>query len=388
MIHTKYTKRRPNDFNVYTQVTVDGIVSSTTPIDTGLEPFHIGLSTYDSYGSSWAPWAGGAWPITSRFRNLTVGHDNPVAPVWSDKEQHVSPWRAIPAAVNPTSTGSHMMRSKGKLLLANGADTLLQSTDHLGSEWTAINRTTAFGLSGPGTLRLREDGQLESYNLIKGKDEYQCQLVRKVGDGRGEAVWTRSWPWRISTQNIALYLPLRNGSLFISFMVQTNRSSPVVGGPNVTYNVSTPQFANYTIMTFPTGSTFEMGAPPYSLAYSIVSHDNGSSWESFQPLDGPPYPTASDNAPFTPQTPYIPKYTYMSEWYGTELRDGSIIVFIRPGNSPAMWQAFAPSSIEVEQVGRAFGPMTRGMAPMYACAMVTIGLDRIVTFYHRPSISY
>lgn len=366
-------------------VTVDGIVSSTTFVDTGLVPFHIGLSTYDSYGSSWAPWAGGAWPVTSRFRALTVSRDNPVPPVWSDTAKHVSPWRAIAAAVNPTGTGSPMMRKEGKLLVANGDDcssvpagvgcsgVLLESTDSVGSDWIAINRTTAGVPPGP-VLRMRMDLDFESYDLIKGNDQHQVlQLVRKVGTNARETVWTHSWPWLISTQSISLFLPLRNGSLFISFMVQTKLLTPVVGGPNVTYNVSTPQFTppNYTIMTFPTGSTHEVGAPPCSLAYSIVSHTNGSTWEYFQPLDGPPLADENDNAPFSPQTPYIPKYTWMSEWYGTELRDGSIIVFIRPGSSPALWQAFAPSTIVVKRVGSAFGPMTRGMAPMYACAMVT-----------------
>jgi hypothetical protein len=363
-------------------VTVDGVVTSSAFIATGFErAFHIGLSTYDSYGH--APWPGGAWPATSRFRNFTVSGYQNVAPEWSDAQRPRSPWRPITAATDPTGTASQIMRTKsGKLLLANGKDTLLQSTDAVGSDWVATNRSTA-APSG-SVLRLRDDGQLESYDMVAGKDRRQCQLVQKVGAdaGRGTVLWAHSFSWPIDRQTISFFLRLDNGSLLVAFTILTNSSSTVTGGPNVTMNVSTPQ--NGTVMghvlTFPTGRLYRTGRPPYSLAFSIISNDLGVSWGSLQPLDGAPFPSLSDNAPFTPATPYIPKYKWMSEMYATQLQDGSILAFVRPETSPFLWQAFAPS-------GKAFGPMARGMKPMYACAMTTTASGVVLIGGRHPGLA-
>ena len=377
-------------------VSVDGIVRSSVAVDVGPRPFHIGLSTYDSYGPG-APWPGAAWPATSRFRSLAVSGEHLVEPVWDHGAQHVSPWRAIPAAINPTGVaGGRIMRHGSKLLMANGQDGLLTSTDSIGSEW--VNATAQ---RPQGTvLRARKDGRLEGYALKEGEDPKECQLIRSVAgaDGDGDptdddVVWRHSWPWLSQCPNtaegggVALMLPLRNGSLVIVLTVMTNQTTGqadeliggVLGGPNVTMNVSTPQFHNWSTMTFPTGRSFMTGKPPYSLAFAIVSHTNGDTWESLQPLDGPPYPTADDSAPFPP-TPYIPKYDYMSELYGTELADGSLLSFIRPGAAPAMWQAFAPA-------GKSFGPMTRGMAPMYACAMLTTASGVVLVGGRHPGLA-
>jgi hypothetical protein len=294
-----------------------------------------------------------------------------------------------------------MVMAAGGTIVAINDGSLLRSTDQGKSwEWRSADEGGGLPWKGQGLLSTTPNGTVEVYSNFGGffgdthdsrSNSHPAGLQgyksvstnaglswsapRQVFQLKFDPSWCEGYPgfvsnssseactsilsdWAPYSPSFTTILRTKNGTLLLMGPALSNYTSAVMNRRNRGYG------------------TTSMGKPAPLLAYNIAirSTDGGESFSAPIDIDGTEGgvdPSAGMNA------------KEASEISSAELSNGDVMILVRPNISPFMWESRSSSN------GAAWGPLTRGAFPMYACfnSMLTTRSGVTMICGRYPAIS-